>query len=54
MVDQDLPTGDDATARARRPAGNYFVLPSEMADELRRTDSKRDEHDSHLPAKDDD
>ncbi|MGW1677794.1 hypothetical protein [Saccharopolyspora sp. NPDC002376] len=54
MVDQDLPTDDDATARARRPAGNYFVLPSEMADELRRAEAKRTEQDSRLPAKDDD
>ncbi|MER6990563.1 hypothetical protein ABT337_12865 [Saccharopolyspora hirsuta] len=54
MVDQESPTGDDANARARRKSGQYFVLPSEMADELRRTEAKSNEQDSRLPGKDDD
>ncbi|MER7010034.1 hypothetical protein ABT324_01205 [Saccharopolyspora sp. NPDC000359] len=54
MVDQESPTGEDVNARARRKSGQYFVLPSEMADELRRTEAKSNERDSRRPAADDD
>ncbi|GAA4619714.1 hypothetical protein GCM10023108_45940 [Saccharopolyspora hordei] len=54
MVDPESPTGDDTNPRARRGSGQYFVLPSEMADELRRLEAKAQERDSRLPAKDED
>lgn len=55
MADQESRTGDDGSARARRKSGSgeYFVLPSEMADEMRRNEAKPNEQDSRRPAKDD-
>ncbi|MER7082825.1 hypothetical protein SAMN05421805_1011440 [Saccharopolyspora antimicrobica] len=53
MADQESRTGDDGSARARRKSGEYFVLPSEMADEMRRSEAKPNERDSRRPAKDD-
>ncbi|MCI2422079.1 hypothetical protein MOQ72_32070 [Saccharopolyspora sp. K220] len=33
------PTGDDDRSRTNRKTGRYFVLPSELAEELRRTEA---------------
>jgi hypothetical protein len=60
MADQEFPTGDDDSARARRKTGQYFMLPSELAEQFRRTEAElqksldRVEQDARLPRKDDD
>jgi hypothetical protein len=61
MADQEFPTGDDDNARARRKTGRYFMLPSELAEQFRRTEAELErppdrtvEQDARLPSKDDD
>ncbi|MFI0470883.1 MULTISPECIES: hypothetical protein [Saccharopolyspora] len=39
MSDQEFPTGDDGRARAKRQSGSYFMLPSETAEQFKRSEA---------------
>ncbi|MEV6228129.1 hypothetical protein AB0L88_09705 [Saccharopolyspora shandongensis] len=60
MSDQEFPTGDDDRARVKRQSGSYFILPSETAEQFKRSEAdlekSRDrtvDRDTHLPGKGD-
>ncbi|MBB5155337.1 hypothetical protein [Saccharopolyspora phatthalungensis] len=40
MADQEFPSGDDDRAHGKRRTGSYFMLPSEQAEQFKRTEAE--------------